>query len=349
MLKIELINKIENKEIANSRAIWKFLSEIEIKEISKSFGITKVEKLYNWLYEIEIRKCKHCNSANKLSFINFMNGYGKFCSPKCASDWYRENETTEQKFSKSKNISKALKSKSEEEWKLIQSKQNQTKLERYGSKNYNNHEKQKKTMIARYGTEYPLQIPMFNKKFKQTISTKDWSLSNKLRKQTLLEETGYDHQLKNPKTKSKIKQTNLMKYGVENPSQSPEIAEKKLKSSFLKKEYMLPSGKIELVQGYENFELNRLLEIYDESELVITQTEMPEIWYYQNGKKHRYIPDIYIPKENKIIEVKSPRTMKLHLEKNFLKKARCIEMGFDFEFRIYDGKMNLIDEKEFLN
>ena len=43
MLKIELINKIENKEIANSRAIWKFLSEIEIKEINNSFGITKLK------------------------------------------------------------------------------------------------------------------------------------------------------------------------------------------------------------------------------------------------------------------------------------------------------------------
>ena len=59
-------------------------------------------------------------------------------------------------------------------------------------------------------------------------------------------------------------------------------------------------------------------------------------------------PDFFIPKENKIIEVKSVYTMKIHLEKNWLKKSRCLEMGFNFEFRIYDRNMNLVDEKEFL-
>ena len=62
----------------------------------------------------------------------------------------------------------------------------------------------------------------------------------------------------------------------------------------------------------------------------------------------RYFPDIFIPKDNKIIEVKSVRTMMLHLETNIIKKIRCLEMGFQFEFRIYDNKMNSIDEKEFL-
>ena len=70
--------------------------------------------------------------------------------------------------------------------------------------------------------------------------------------------------------------------------------------------------------------------------------------YEYKGKKCRYIPDIYIPKDNKLIEVKSNHTMKLHLERNWLKKKRCIELGYDFEFKIYDNKMNLIDEKEFL-
>jgi len=40
--------------------------------------------------------------------------------------------------------------------------------------------------------------------------------------------------------------------------------------------------------------------------------------------------------------------MNLQLKKNLLKRARCLEMGFNFEFIIFDNKMNLVDEKEFL-
>jgi len=46
--------------------------------------------------------------------------------------------------------------------------------------------------------------------------------------------------------------------------------------------------------------------------------------------------------------VKSNHTMKLHLKKNWLKKEKCVSLGYDFEFRIYDNKMNLLDEKDFL-
>ena len=165
----------------------------------------------------------------------------------------------------------------------------------------------------------------------------------------------------------------MLKFGVENPSQSPSIMDKKIvthlknfgvdfpaqhletfekqqKNAYKRKEIILPSGKKILLQGHEPYALlNDLLLIYNEDEIIIGNKHMPEIWYFgEDNKKHRYFPDFYIPKEKKIIEVKSVYTMKIHLEKNFLKKARCLELGFDFEFKIYDNKMNLIDEKEFL-
>jgi len=348
IVKDEIIKKIKNKEIKQSRSIWKFLSDDMIKEIEKSFGKTKVERLYNWLYEIKERTCKHCGSLNEISFRNFINGYSKFCSTNCASNWYRINETVEQKKLKGKKISKSLNSKSNEEWTNIKTKQKKTKLEKYGDENYNNVEKNNKTMLERYGSKHALSVPEFNKKFKKTLGEKDWSDANKKRKETLIRNTGYEHQLQNPKVQEKMKNTIIEKYGVENVSQSPKIAEKKLKSSYLKKEYILPSGKKILIQGYEDIVINKLLETHNEEDLILVQTEMPEIWYQQGDKKHRYIPDIYIISENKIIEVKSDRTMNLHLEKNKLKKKRCIEMGLGFEFMIYDGKMNRIDEKEFL-
>lgn len=245
-------------------------------------------------------------------------------------------------------ISKSLNKKSSNEWKEIHKKQSETKLKKYGDKNYNNKSKQQNTMKEKYGCISPLQVPEFNKKFKKTLKNKDWENSNKLRKETLLKKTGFEHQSHNPVIRNKTTNTMIEKYGVENPSQVPEFAEKKLKSSYLKKEYTLPSGKIELVQGYEDFEIDRLLTIYNEDDLILNQLDKPEIWYEYKGKKCRYIPDIYIPKDNKIIEVKSTHTMKLHIERNWLKKKKCIELGYDFEFRIYDNKMNPINEKEFI-
>jgi hypothetical protein len=343
-----ILKKIHNGEVKQSTVIWKKLSTNDLTEIENSPGIKKVEKLYNWLYDNPSVNCKQCYSS-KVSFRNFTKGYATFCSPQCSGDWYRTNETNEQKKVKGNKISKTLNSKSVNEWKLTISKRKQEKFKKYGDENFNNRVKHCNTMLSRYNVKYPLQIQEINTKFKNTIATKDWSQSIKLRKQTLLKNTGFEHQLKNPVVKEKIKISNFKKFGVENPSQCPVVAKNKLKSSYLKKEYIFPSGRKELVQGYEHFEITRLLKIYHEDDIVINQLEMPEIWYFKDGKKHRYFPDIFIPKENKIIEVKSDYTLKLHLEANLLKKLRCLELGFNFEFRIYDANMNLLDEEEFFN
>ena len=64
------------------------------------------------------------------------------------------------------------------------------------------------------------------------------------------------------------------------------------------------------------------------------------IEYKFNNKNHYYYPDIYTIDENKIIEVKSTWTMKTQYDKNIAKKNGCLELGFEFEFWIYDDKKN---------
>lgn len=51
----------------------------------------------------------------------------------------------------------------------------------------------------------------------------------------------------------------------------------------------------------------------------------------------QYFPDIMILSENKIIEVKSNYTYKLHLIKNIMKALATRKTGFSFEFWIYDN------------
>ena len=60
--------------------------------------------------------------------------------------------------------------------------------------------------------------------------------------------------------------------------------------------------------------------------------------YSFGDKIHRYYPDIYIPSQNKIIEVKSPYTYHKQLEQNICKKEQVIKDGYIFEFWICNKK-----------
>lgn len=154
-------------------------------------------------------------------------------------------------------------------------------------------------------------------KLRKTVE-ENRKISNK-RKNTYLQNTGYQHQLQNPLVKNKIKETCVERYGVENPFQSEKIIkiikekrtpskEKirigKCKKTWLKKygvenplqnplvadkiisgyknswhDYTLPSGKVIKLQGYEKYGLDLLFETYKEKDILYKRSKMPEIWY----------------------------------------------------------------------
>lgn len=108
---------------------------------------------------------------------------------------------------------------------------------------------------------------------------------------------------------------------------------------FAKKSFTFPSGKIVYVQGSEDKALQILLNDYKESDIIVDNNKIArqigKIYYTGLDKKlHRYIPDIYIMSERKIIEVKSKFTYKIHEKRNHLKKLACLEAGYRFEFMI---------------
>jgi hypothetical protein len=121
--------------------------------------------------------------------------------------------------------------------------------------------------------------------------------------------------------------------------------DKTQKKSKSYKDYILPSNKIVAVQGYENIALDELFlnNNYKEDDIITDRKDMPVIKYYLNGTIHQYFPDIMILSENKIIEVKSTYTYKLHLIKNIMKALATRKAGFSFEFWIYNNnKIKLI-------
>ncbi|PCI28133.1 hypothetical protein COB55_04455 [Candidatus Wolfebacteria bacterium] len=148
----------------------------------------------------------------------------------------------------------------------------------------------------------------------------------------------------------KRQETNLERIGVEFPSQNLEIFNKQQKSAFKLKDYTLPSGNIVKVQGFENISLDLLFKQgYKEEDLLIEDIDIEQkigqIWYiYSDGREHRYIPDIYIISENKLIEVKSTWTFDLHKERNLIKEQHCLDLGFNFEFVVFKNKNGLIVE-----
>lgn len=127
--------------------------------------------------------------------------------------------------------------------------------------------------------------------------------------------------------------------------QIAEVAEKQLKSLYKTKTYNLPSGKKLTVQGYENYAIDRLLNIekIQEDDIVTSRTEVPECWYRdQSEKLRRYYTDIYIPSQNRCIEVKSKYTSQsssiiLESKINALKS-----LGYYVDIWIFNDKGELI-------
>ena len=213
-----------------------------------------------------------------------------------------------------------------------------TKEIKYGDPYYNNPEKSKQTMLKKYGVGHYSQTDEYTIKVNKTN----------------LENYGVKWSFQSENNKTKSKQTLLKNYGVEHPAQSAVIYKRVLSSLYSTKEYILPSGRIVKVQGYENICLDLLLKTYKEEDLLINgediEKKIGQIWYIkEDGKKSRYLPDIYIISENKIIEVKSTWTYKKDKNNNLLKKQACLNMNMKFEFMVFNGKKQLLTESEVKN
>lgn len=97
---------------------------------------------------------------------------------------------------------------------------------------------------------------------------------------------------------------------------------------------IIVNGEVIKVQGYERFVVPELLKTYKRENLKIS-FENDFINYELNGKKKKYLPDIYIISENRIIEVKSTYTYKLDKEKNLAKREYSLKQGYKFNFFIW--------------
>jgi len=313
MTNIELLKDLyterEMKKQAISFFIKKHHQELynEIMDIDLNYGF--LAKAYCFINLID--KNPICNCGKKTTFVSMTQGFSKTCSYKCMGKVditkLKRKSTTQKKYGVD-NISLVTRNKVAEK---IRNKTTAEKLEIL--------EKTQSTCL---------------KKFGETNAMKSSVIQLKARK-TNLKKYGVEYPTQSKIVIENQQNNNLIKYGVRSVSQIPEVQDKKENSSFKRKEYMWRTGEISLVQGYEPILLKELEEDgYKFNDILTSPKDMPKIMYQLNEKEHRYYPDIFIPKDNIIIEVKSTYTIKCNLEKNKAKFEATRNLGFDFRVEV---------------
>ena len=208
------------------------------------------------------------------------------------------------------------------------------------------------TLQENYAVTNPMKSAEIATKAKETCKEKfghenamqNEDVKAKVR-ETCQERFGHKHPMQNEQVKAKTQETCQERYGVRNPMHHPEIFKKNQEARFQCHDYVLPSGKIILYQGYEHFCLDELLknEGINEDDIVTPHYQnekLPKVLYWDDEaeKNRKYYPDFYIPSLNKIIEVKCTYTYEdeKYFRINQLKAQTCKKLGYNFEFRIYN-------------
>ena len=255
---------------------------------------------------------ENCNNTFNKSFRNLINtnGYCKECAQKRLSKFKKEN------VENMKN-------------KIIQ-----TCMAKYGVPTFFESQefktKSKRTWIDNYGVDNPIKSKIILEK----------------RKINFLKNYGVENPSQIEDVKNKKKLTCLQNHGVEHPQQVPEIAEKASKNSYRRKLYTFPSGNQITCQGYETLALDKLIKEENilENDIVTGCKNVPTIWYNdEECKKHRHYVDIFIPSQNKCIEVKSTWTAKKKIDNIFLKQNAGKELGYLYEIWVYDNKGKIVE------
>jgi len=225
---------------------------------------------------------------------------------------------------------------------VIEKKRQTCKL-RYGDEMYRNVEQIKKTNLERHGMEFPwafggeLHTKLILEKFNVDNVFKSPIIIQRI-KANRFKRTGYMSHMQDPEFKEYFDNLCFERTGYYNPFSDPKIMEKALENGYKNKKITLPSGNIINYRGYEHVAINYLLQYYSELEIETKPSNIPKIKFAFNGKDGIYYPDIFIPSENRIIEVKSTWTYKKDLEKNLTKQQACLDYGYNFEFWICSDK-----------
>lgn len=136
----------------------------------------------------------------------------------------------------------------------------------------------------------------------------------------------------NPRATASIRETMLRRYGVPHALQNKKLLRKAQSTAYALKPLEL-NGKTVRVQGYEPQAIQYLVKEKNIPESAIRcggHASIPEIPYTDETGTHVYHPDIFIPKRNLIVEVKSLYTYRVGKAKIRVTRKACKELGYKF-------------------
>ena len=165
------------------------------------------EMLYMFFQDIPVRpKCVSCGKDVK--YHGYEKGFGTYCCPKCAQT---DSDV------RARYVASMITKYGEDYTKKCSEKGMETKLKRYGNKNYNNHEKMKTTCMERYGVDNVMKSSEFVEKSRETCMER-YGVPN------FVQSDSYKSSF--PKILTRMRNTCMERYGVPSPMQSDEIKKK---------------------------------------------------------------------------------------------------------------------------
>ena len=299
-------------------------------------------------------------------FEKYVTGKTPLCSCGAPLTFYQKSESYANSCGNVKCVG-ALVSKTKQSWTKEQRTQDsiakqQAAAARTNEQKETQYKKAKRTFIEKYGVEWGSQVVSQKEKSRQSKKARygNEKYNNSAR-------ASATRMAMPPEQKEKIndnrRATNLEKYGVSCVLALPSALKKSAISNSIGRDYVLPSGKVVGIRGHEDTALDKLLETYDESEILFHDTrilsyELPVFSYVDTRRHHmKYYPDIYIPKENKIIEIKSrwwwdgngDEKYKSRLENNLRKRNAVISQGYTYEVWLFDNKktFRILNDSDF--
>jgi len=202
----------------------------KIKNFLNTLGIEKIDQteLYDLLFNSSLKNC------NNSKFVSFSVGY-RACEKGC--ECYLKNlsnkistikstTTVEQQkeINEKRKQTTYLKYGVENVFALddIKEKSKQTKKLKYGDENYRNDQKIIETNIKKYGVDNPMKSTEIRELYYKDFILRDFAASVRKAKQTKKLKYGDE----NYRNDQKIIETNIKKYGVDNPSKSLVVQQK---------------------------------------------------------------------------------------------------------------------------
>jgi hypothetical protein len=289
-----------------------------------------IEHLSIWSRKIVTVECDVCKKVRDTPY----NQYNKSFKIQnyyacCRSCSYEKTKDTKKEKYGDENYNNHLKSLN-------------TKKEKYGDENYNNQQKMKDTTKCRYNDENYRNSRKTKNTKKEKYGDENYYNDEKFKK-TCLERFGNEYPMQNEKIREKSKKTCLERYGTDNVMQHPSIFNVQQKSSFQ------TSLHDQTGLSYQGTYEKDFLDYCFYNNILVKKGK--RIKYFYEDKKHYYFSDFYYEPSNLIIEIKSSWTYDIEKELNEIKKLATITSGYNYLFVIdkkYEKFKNMILENKLI-